>query len=70
MIFLFQYAKAKEAEGNYSEAAAAYQSARDPDNVVRILLQHLNRPEEAVAIVRENKSVEGAKLVAKWEDIC
>ena len=60
-----QYAKAKESEGSYREAVTAYQSAREPDSVVRILLQQLNAPEEAVAIVRANKSVEGAKMVAK-----
>uniref|UniRef100_A0A8C2H4P6 WD repeat domain 19 n=1 Tax=Cyprinus carpio TaxID=7962 RepID=A0A8C2H4P6_CYPCA len=48
-----QYAKAKEVDGKYKEAAMAYESARDWDNVIRILLEHLNSPEEAVRIVRE-----------------
>lgn len=43
----------------------AYKNARDYDNLVRMLLNHLNMPEEAVAIVRESRSAEGAKLVAK-----
>ena len=33
--------------------------------MVRLLLQHLNSPEEAVKVVRETKSTEGAKMVAK-----
>ena len=32
----------------------------------RIDLEHLNSPEDAVRIVRETQSVEGAKMVAKW----
>ncbi|CAL4106792.1 unnamed protein product, partial [Meganyctiphanes norvegica] len=61
-----QYAKAKEADGHYREAATAYESARDYDSVIRLLLHNLNSPEEAVTIVRETKSTEGAKMVAKF----
>lgn len=43
----------------------AYKNARDYDNVVRILLDYLDMPEEAVRVVKESRSVEGAKLVAK-----
>ncbi len=43
----------------------AYESARDWDSVIRILLEHLNNPEEAVRIVRESQSIEGAKMVAR-----
>lgn len=43
----------------------AYESARDWDNVIRILLEHLNNPEEAVRVVRESQSIEGAKMVAR-----
>lgn len=49
----------------YKEAAMAYESARDWDNVIRILLENLNNPEEAVRIVRETQSIEGAKMVAR-----
>lgn len=45
----------------------AYESARDWDSMIRILLEHLNNPEEAVRIVRETQSVDGAKMVARWE---
>ncbi|XP_063074275.1 WD repeat-containing protein 19 isoform X2 [Engraulis encrasicolus] len=61
-----QYAKAKEADGKFKEAAMAYESARDWDNVIRILLEHLNNPEEAVRIVRETQSIDGAKMVARF----
>ena len=61
-----QYAKAKEAEGQYRDAVIAYEAARDFDNAVRIHLDHLNNPESAVKIVKETKSTEGAKLVARF----
>lgn len=49
----------------YKEAAQAYESAKDWDNVIRVLLDHLNNPEDAVRIVRETQSIEGAKMVAR-----
>lgn len=61
-----QYAKAKEADGRYKEAAEAYRSAKDWDNVIRINLDYLQNPEEAVKIVRDTHSIEGAKMVAKF----
>ena len=39
-----QYAKAKESEGKYEEAAKAYETAKDYDNIIRINLEHLNNP--------------------------
>ena len=32
----------------------------------RVYLDHLRSPDEAVRIVKESKSTEGAKMVAKW----
>ncbi|KAI1887644.1 hypothetical protein AGOR_G00192430 [Albula goreensis] len=61
-----QYAKAKEADGRYKEAAMAYESAKDWDNVIRVQLDHLNNPEEAVRIVRDTQSIDGAKMVARF----
>ncbi|XP_028657806.1 WD repeat-containing protein 19 [Erpetoichthys calabaricus] len=61
-----QYAKAKEADGRYKEAAMAYENAKDWDNVIRIHLDHLNNPEEAVRVVRDTQSIEGAKMVARF----
>ena len=46
-----QYAKAKEGDGKYRDAVAAYAAARDFDNAVRVHLDHLNDPEAAVRIV-------------------
>ena len=60
------YARAKEADGRHAEAAAAYAAARDYDSAVRVHLDHLSDPEAAVKIVKETRSVEGAKLVARW----
>ncbi|XP_053560025.1 WD repeat-containing protein 19 [Bombina bombina] len=61
-----QYAKAKEADGRYKEAALAYENAKDWDNVIRIYLDHLKNPEKAVGIVKETQSLEGAKMVARF----
>nr|XP_022918657.1 WD repeat-containing protein 19 [Onthophagus taurus] len=64
-IFI-QFAKAKEAEGKFEEAVKAYYSGKDYDSVVRLQLDQLNNPELAVELVQETRSVEGAKLVAKF----
>ncbi|XP_076276053.1 intraflagellar transport protein Oseg6 [Lasioglossum baleicum] len=61
-----QYAKAKEAEGKYEEAARAYETAKDFENIIRINLEHLNNPARSVEVVQQTKSVEGAKMVAKY----
>ncbi|XP_054000054.1 WD repeat-containing protein 19 [Hylaeus anthracinus] len=61
-----QYAKAKEAEGRYEEAAKAYESAKDYENIIRINLEYLNNPARSVEVVQQTKSIEGAKLVAKY----
>ncbi|XP_078534454.1 WD repeat-containing protein 19 isoform X1 [Lissotriton helveticus] len=61
-----QYAKSKEADGRYKEAAVAYENAKDWDNLIRIHLDHLNNPEKAVGIVRETQSLDGAKMVARF----
>lgn len=61
-----QYAKAKEADGRFKEAAEAYKNAKDWDQVIRINLDYLQNPEEAVKYVRETQSIEGAKMVAKF----
>lgn len=39
-----QYAKAKESEGKYEEAAKAFETAKDFENIIRINLEHLNNP--------------------------
>ena len=50
--------QAKEAAREYAEAAKAYERARDIDNVVRLLLEHLNQAEKASALVRETRTSE------------
>lgn len=54
-----------EAMGNHRKAASAYELARDYDNMIRITLDQLNDAPEAVKIVQETRSIEGAKMVAK-----
>ncbi|XP_020847251.1 WD repeat-containing protein 19 isoform X2 [Phascolarctos cinereus] len=61
-----QYAKAKEADGRYKEAVLAYENAKQWNSVIRIYLDHLNNPEKAVRIVRETRSLDGAKMVARF----
>ncbi|XP_053277070.1 WD repeat-containing protein 19-like [Pleuronectes platessa] len=61
-----KHAKAKEADGKYEDAARAYESAKDWDNVIRVLLVHLNNPEDAVRIVMETPSIDRAKMVARF----
>jgi WD repeat-containing protein 19 len=61
-----QYAKAKEADGKYRDAAQAYEAAKDYDSVIRVNLEFLQNPDEAVRIVRETRSIDGAKMVAKF----
>lgn len=61
-----QYAKAKEAEGHYEDAAQGYLRGGDYDNLCRVYISHLRKIDEAVAIVRKHKSKESAKLIAKF----
>ncbi|XP_072391731.1 WD repeat-containing protein 19 isoform X3 [Diabrotica undecimpunctata] len=61
-----QYAKAKESENEIEQAVLAYEKAKDFDSVIRLHLEHLNNPEIAVELVQETKSIEGAKMVAKF----
>ncbi|KAI8918944.1 hypothetical protein BC831DRAFT_481578 [Entophlyctis helioformis] len=63
-IFL-QYARAKEAEGQFLDAASAYERAKDHDNVARVLLEKLNDMEGAAVLVRKTRSRESAKMMAK-----
>uniref|UniRef100_A0A7E4VS44 WD_REPEATS_REGION domain-containing protein n=1 Tax=Panagrellus redivivus TaxID=6233 RepID=A0A7E4VS44_PANRE len=62
---LAQYGRILEAEKKYPEALRVYQNANNYDNAVRIMVEHLNLIEDAVKIVRESRSHEGAKIVAK-----
>lgn len=71
---LVQYAKLQEEEHRFKEAITAFKKAGQDLEVVRILLEKVKNPGEAIRIVRENKCTEGAKMVAKFfqsiNDIC
>lgn len=60
-----QFARSREAVGEYKAAVTSYEIAQDLDSVVRIYLDQLNDPEKAFSIVRSSKSAEGALAVAK-----
>ncbi|KAJ3113681.1 WD repeat-containing protein 19 [Physocladia obscura] len=64
-IFL-QFAKAKEASGQYEEAASAYERGKDHENLVRLYVEHLQNIDGAVKIVRETRSRESARIVSKF----
>eukprot|EP00039_Didymoeca_costata_P030876 m.31858 g.31858 ORF g.31858 m.31858 type:complete len:1357 (-) comp8355_c0_seq1:4546-8616(-) len=63
---VLQYAKAKEADGSFKEAAAAYEQGGDFESVIRVNLNNLQNPDEAVRVVKESGSTEGAKMVAQF----
>ncbi|KAH9424866.1 WD repeat-containing protein 19 [Dermatophagoides pteronyssinus] len=63
---LGQYGRIKEMEKQFRHAAEIYGKAERWEDVVRINLDHLNNPGEAVKIVREHQSIAGAKLVARF----
>jgi len=60
------YAKAKENDGHYEEAIRSYRIAGDLDACVRIYLDHLCDPHAASEIVLESRSMDSAKLLAKF----
>ncbi|CAG9791778.1 unnamed protein product [Diatraea saccharalis] len=61
-----QYAKAKEAEGRYTDALKSYMKAQDFESAIRLNLEKLDDIDEAVNLVQETKSVQGAKMVANY----
>ncbi|XP_064075717.1 WD repeat-containing protein 19 [Vanessa tameamea] len=61
-----QYAKAKEAEGRYGDALKSYLKAQDYESAIRLNLDKLDDIDEAVNLVQETKSVQGAKMVANY----
>ncbi|XP_071452490.1 WD repeat-containing protein 19 [Hetaerina americana] len=61
-----QYAKAKEAEKQYKDAALAYENAKDYESVIRVSLDYLSDPDTAIRIVKMTNSTEGAKMVARF----
>ncbi|KAK9508924.1 hypothetical protein O3M35_006365 [Rhynocoris fuscipes] len=61
-----QYAKARESAGDYESAAEAYQKAGETEAFVRLLIDKLNQPQRAVAVVQETRNIEAARTVAKF----
>uniref|UniRef100_A0AC35U0Z1 WD repeat-containing protein 19 n=1 Tax=Rhabditophanes sp. KR3021 TaxID=114890 RepID=A0AC35U0Z1_9BILA len=61
-----QYGKIMESEKKYEDAVKAYLLGKDFESGVRIYLDHLKDPEKAVKLVKESRSIEGAKLVAQF----
>ncbi|KAI1729984.1 hypothetical protein Ddc_02658 [Ditylenchus destructor] len=63
---LCQYGKILVNEKKYERAYEVYSKARDYENMIALLLKNLNKPEEAVRMAQESRSIEGAKMVAKF----
>lgn len=63
---LVQYAKLQEQEGKFNDAFRAFEQADQLSDCVRLLLDKLNRPEEAVKLVRKNRTTEACLLIAKY----
>ncbi|XP_030375229.1 WD repeat-containing protein 19 [Scaptodrosophila lebanonensis] len=60
------YAKAKESDGHFEDAISSYRKAGDLDACVRIYLDHLCDPHAASEIVIESRSIDAARLLAKF----
>jgi WD repeat-containing protein 19 len=60
------FAKSREAAKDYVEAVRSYEKGRDTDSVVRLLLEHLKKPERAAEVVRTSRSTEGAQAMARF----
>jgi WD repeat-containing protein 19 len=60
------YGQAMEEQKKYVEAEKAYSAAKDVDGVIRMNLNFLQNPEKAFELVRQTRSQEGARLVAKF----
>ncbi|XP_053210855.1 WD repeat-containing protein 19-like isoform X2 [Panonychus citri] len=63
---LNQYGRIKESQGDYKEAVKAYLSSGLTIDSVRLLLDKLNNPSEAVRLVKDSGSLEGAKMIARF----
>ncbi|KAG2385456.1 hypothetical protein C9374_003271 [Naegleria lovaniensis] len=61
-----QFAKAKEVEGKYEEAANSYEKAGDINSVININLRYLNNIPKAIELVKKTNSTDGANLIATY----
>lgn len=55
-----------EGQGEYAEAAVAYEAAGDQEAVVRLNLDKLKSPHKAASMVRKGGSREGAQRLAQY----
>jgi len=60
-----QYAKAKESRGQYKEALAAYEVAKDHESMIRLYL-HTDEPQKALSLCRQTQLPTGAEMVAEY----
>ncbi|PFH32333.1 hypothetical protein BESB_016510 [Besnoitia besnoiti] len=60
------WAQAKEAQGFFAEAVAAYAKAKNNQAVVRIMLYHLHQEQEAFNWVRQTRSSSAAETAAEF----
>lgn len=51
--------------GNYKQALHGYSAAQDYENVIRIDLDKLDDPQDAIRVVQEHHSTEGSKMIAR-----
>jgi WD repeat-containing protein 19 len=63
---IFIWIQAKEGEGRFKEAITSYRLAGDMDSVVRIYLDNLSDPHSASEIVLETRSIDGARMLARF----
>lgn len=54
-----------EAMGNYKKALCGYNAAHDYENVIRLDLDRLEDPQDAIRVVQEHRSTEGSKMIAR-----
>ncbi|RWS31867.1 hypothetical protein B4U80_10810 [Leptotrombidium deliense] len=60
------YAKYKEQSKQYKDAIELYKSINDEHNAVKLLLDKMNSPNEAIQIYRQNKNEHVAKMIARF----
>lgn len=63
---LVAFAKAREQQGRYGEAVEAFKRARSLDDVVRIYLEKMDRPDDAAELTRKTRSTAAATMVAAY----
>lgn len=61
-----EYAKIQEQEHRFKEAIKAYEKIGDTLQVIRILLEKVRNPTEAMKLARESRSVEAKMKIAKF----